>query len=231
MEPELHFDATTIEGLSDDDPVASWADLSGNERDLSQAEEAKQPLLKLDALNGRPVVRFDGEDDFLKATGFELTQPNIVSIVGTNNQFDGGAFIDGSKVTARHFVNRRADNKWGINAGSSVVSEDFADGDPHLFTAVFDGEASSLRVDGVTVAEGNPGAQTLGGAVLGSRYDGAANFLTGDIAEVRVYHEMSAQERSEVEAILLTKWFQAPMTGALGSPGRPLSRHNPVINP
>ena len=49
--------------------VSGWADQSGNGNDAIQANASRQPLLVAGALNGRPVLRFDGANDRLGLTG------------------------------------------------------------------------------------------------------------------------------------------------------------------
>jgi hypothetical protein len=58
------WDASQL-NLSPDDAVSSWPDLASS-YDLDQATGSLQPLYKL--LNGVPVVRFDGTDDYLRST-------------------------------------------------------------------------------------------------------------------------------------------------------------------
>jgi hypothetical protein len=225
---ELEFDARDL-SLSDGEKVASWPDSSGNERDVAQAEEAKQPLLKTGILGGKPVVRFDGLEDFLKATGFELAQPNTVFVVGRGST--AGAFVDGGVDTShRHLIQRIIGPVWGISAGTGLTGGT-ADSDFHVFTAVFDGAASRFLVDGATTLEGNAGAQALEGLAIGARFDGTANRITGDIAAIRVYGTaLSAPEIAAVEAALTRTWFGGAV-GSLGGPGQPLSRRNRIVNP
>jgi len=45
--------------------VSNWKDASGNENTLEQLAPGKRPTLLPGALNGKPVVRFDGQDDTL----------------------------------------------------------------------------------------------------------------------------------------------------------------------
>lgn len=54
-----------ISGLSDGDPIGTAPDGSGSGNDFAQSTEAAKPLFKESILNGHPVVRFDGTDDWL----------------------------------------------------------------------------------------------------------------------------------------------------------------------
>lgn len=51
--------------LSDNDPVATWWDRSGNGRDATQGTAAARPTYQTNEVNGKPIVRFDGVDDYL----------------------------------------------------------------------------------------------------------------------------------------------------------------------
>lgn len=62
---KLWIDANTL-ALSDNDPVATWTDLSGNGNDADQATSGNRPLYKTNIQNGKPIIRFDGTDDFLE---------------------------------------------------------------------------------------------------------------------------------------------------------------------
>jgi hypothetical protein len=50
--------------------VSQWNDKSGNNRHASQATAANQPTYTLNGLNGKPVLTFDGVNDF-----FTMTSP------------------------------------------------------------------------------------------------------------------------------------------------------------
>ena len=45
--------------------VTQWDDQSGQANHAVQATDSRAPILVTGAVNGRPVLRFDGVDDFL----------------------------------------------------------------------------------------------------------------------------------------------------------------------
>src|ERR1043166_6331903 len=45
--------------------VTAWADQSGNANNAAQPNGAQAPAFVANALNAKPVLRFDGADDFL----------------------------------------------------------------------------------------------------------------------------------------------------------------------
>ncbi|MBD3636709.1 MAG: T9SS type A sorting domain-containing protein [Crocinitomicaceae bacterium] len=60
----MWYDANEL-NLVNGNKVSNWQDMSGNGNDLSQTNATKQPIYTDGALNGLPVVTFDGADDFL----------------------------------------------------------------------------------------------------------------------------------------------------------------------
>jgi hypothetical protein len=48
--------------------VASWADRSGQYRNVVQSDSDSRPTLTANAINGRSALTFDGNDDVLRAT-------------------------------------------------------------------------------------------------------------------------------------------------------------------
>jgi len=62
--------------------VTAWQDQSGKGNNASQSVADMSPLLVNDAINGKPVLRFDGVDDFL-----EVADSDSVSITGDITTF------------------------------------------------------------------------------------------------------------------------------------------------
>lgn len=59
--PEFIFDAGSITGLSNNDPVATWPDDTGNGHTATQSNGTYKPTYKTSALNSLPVVQFGGK--------------------------------------------------------------------------------------------------------------------------------------------------------------------------
>jgi hypothetical protein len=59
--------ARTTPATADGDPVGAWDDASGGGNHATQATAGFRPLLKTAIVNSKPVIRFDGTDDFLSA--------------------------------------------------------------------------------------------------------------------------------------------------------------------
>jgi hypothetical protein len=73
------YDASAITGLSDNDGVTTWEDLSASGVDLT----GNGVIYKTGIVNGKPVVRFDGVDDWLSSTG-DVTLSTVTTFVVMN---------------------------------------------------------------------------------------------------------------------------------------------------
>lgn len=65
---KLWVEARLITDLNDEDGVETWNDHSGNNNALTQSNSDLKPIFKTNILNGLPVLRFDGIDDYLELT-------------------------------------------------------------------------------------------------------------------------------------------------------------------
>ncbi len=73
--------ARTTPATANNDPVGAWDDASGNANYAIQATAGFRPLLKTSVVNSKPVVRFDGTDDFLAFTATLVPAPVTVFVV------------------------------------------------------------------------------------------------------------------------------------------------------
>lgn len=215
----LWLSADRISGLADGDPVSSWSDLSGQGNHATQSTTAAKPLYKTNIANGRPVVRFDGVDDFLtvaNAASFDLATPTIF-VVGTSSAgtraFVGKVTFAGLTTDANRRklqVTRAGATTFAFRSGAdaalktsstlswtgfnvlSVVGRGAAD-----YTLAVNGTAADSSSPTLDFTTYNTAAVALGSSA------GLADFLIGDIAELIVYNRaLSATERKAVERYL-----------------------------
>src|SRR6266568_1754223 len=98
--------------------VTAWQDQSGNGNNASQTTADMSPLLVNDAINGKPVLRFDGVDDFL-----EVADSDSVSITGDITTFFLVKFDDFATyraVWAKTLANQPGPNDWYALPGSGI---------------------------------------------------------------------------------------------------------------
>lgn len=201
------FKADALTGLVDGDPVATWADQSGNARDLSQATSSKRPTYKTSIIGGKPVVRGDGVDDFLQSASFTNLGANVtIFVVGKMVALSGANtnICDGRTGGRATIVN--------VNGGFGVFGDGcgfFSSGKTisttaHVLSVAF-GTTTAPFMDGSAGTTASNGGGLAGVTVLGDNNGGTvSNF---DMAEYIAYgRQLSSTERRQVEAYLGTKY-------------------------
>jgi len=193
----FYVDASYITGLNDGDSVTTWSDLSGNGYDATQATAAKKPIYKVNIVNGKPIVRYDGNDDEVEASFSTLAQPLTIGVV----------FIRGATGAERRIIDAGSGNVCAINitstgilqgnAGTALNIPTLAAGN-HIVIFQANGTSSIGRYDGSQVT-GNAGTNSLAGITIGASRLGVSYF-NGDVAAVVVYNSaISAANISRLE--------------------------------
>ncbi|NJN53341.1 MAG: LamG domain-containing protein, partial [Anaerolineae bacterium] len=77
-------------------PAACWADQSGNNNHATQSTGGTQPIYTTSALNGQPILQFDGGDDVLNL-------PNSTVPTG-NSPYSVFALVNADVLAARGFL-------------------------------------------------------------------------------------------------------------------------------
>jgi hypothetical protein len=215
--------------VADGDPVGYWGDKSGTGRHVTQTDNNNRPTLKLNIRNGRPVLRFDGTNDGLKGTEGSSSVGIPYSLFVVYQSSDATASITVfSRISGSNTVEglrkSAADTLQGIqqNGTASVtVTATAAGANWHIAELFMFGTASSLtydvRVNGgaaVQMTTARTRDATALDRVLGIGFaynlspgTFAAEFLSGDIAEILCYSRaLSTSERQTVERALGQKY-------------------------
>lgn len=230
----LHLDADAITGLTDDDPVSQWDDLSGQNSHATQGTAANQPTYKTGVLDGRPVVRFDGTGEHLLLPDFGIfggDQDLTIMVVFKANTLPGEDDWENNEV----LLNFRNENNimlcFGDQGGGGdpkaitirarfavegwanpVISHTLAEGTPYLIGVDYD-TTSGWRLfrDGALEDTGDITETIEGGtdiSAVGGASDGDNRWYDGDIAEILVYDRaLTTQERVDMEWYLGEKWL------------------------
>jgi hypothetical protein len=194
-------------------PVSRWADQSGLQNQVLQGTVTNRPLVVQNALNGRPVVRFDGSNDFLEAQNVMTGATAGEAFYVLKAAEDGAGAVRGfmqfgtTGYTHYPFNNNSIYDDFGSNAQYQV-------GDPrqrldefHLYgTTAKSGEWKARLNDFLqfrsltnTVAFTNP--------VRIARQASGYHFK-GDIAEILIYDRvLSFTERESVSRYLNIKYL------------------------
>lgn len=219
------YDAAALTGLNDGDAMATWADASGNGRDLAQGSATLKPLYKTAIQNGKPVVRFDGSNDHMLftagadwVTGTGLTvyvvslrratrvNSGQVSVYANGAGNDYGALTgaclgdtEGSGTALRAYrasqLSRRASGEGDTAA--------------HVCTYLFDGANNTLYFDGVAeAAVASTASWAIRSLLIGARWTGSfSDQAFRDYCEILVYSAGNGStDRQAIEAYLKAKW-------------------------
>jgi hypothetical protein len=227
----LHLDAMAITNLSDGDPVAHWADLSGSGNHAIQNNTANQPSFGFEP-NGRPVIHFDGNDDYLElnwqGSGGSLEPDsnsmtvfivlNNKDIMGESQTIIGNMNESGDVWIHKSGSSNRVYAVVGGNSGTSERLVYFGDKGVnhgfHILTWQYDDNVSSNRhrayVNGEFI-DGADGATTINLGATSIGYESSQGwYWNGYIAEIRIYnYALSDADRRAVEQELHEKWFAA----------------------
>jgi len=216
----LWQDAGTTPAAADGDVVGRWEDLTANADHVNQAGVAFKPTLQNgagDLLNGHPVVRFDGTDDFLQGaftTGGAMAQPNTVFVVCMLDNPNDDVYrviIDDDSVLSMMLGQRNADvpDKWFMYGGA-VLQGGASDGNWNTWTALFNGAASQVWLNGISsIGPGNPGALAVDGLTIGCNKSGV-NPWEGDATEIIIYDaNLSNADKNQVGQYAATRYALA----------------------
>jgi hypothetical protein len=192
--------------LSNRAVVANWPDSSGNGDNATQTNSGQMPEFVTATINGLPVVRFTSSSQTYMAFPRPVSGDFTITCVFESTQgldtgtlyYQGAGLVNGevSGVTDDFGTCLFANGSIAAGTGAPDVAVDsamgFNDGHPHIFT--FTRQRSngliSLYVDGVLAGTTNGGLETLTAPaqlVLGAQQT-LGNYLTGDIAEVKIYN-------------------------------------------
>lgn len=183
--------------------VSAWADQGIGRVDGVQTNAARQPQLIDNALNGRPVIRFDGTDDmFILASNLFASTNTSYTVVAVLKTTDAEAHILGTGSSGGGFLlsygnalivtgglaTVKSNNSSGVRFSGDSIDDDAG----HIVIGVVTTGASSVSVDDGAPATdtGNPNpfaySRSTIGASDGSASGQARDPFAGDIAELIV---------------------------------------------
>lgn len=204
-----HYDATELTA-SGGDAISTWPDETSNGHDLTAGTA---PTYAASAINGNPVVRFDGTDDFLDVAFTALSQPNHIFVVYKLNSFSTSSYemVYDSETTSsgddrNTFGSSNSDN-WFQYAppGGTLQEGGTLDTANHISSSLFNGTNSVSRLDGSQIISGDAGDGALNGLTVGAQYDGS-NFAEVDVGEILIYPQDKSGIVTDVESYLSDKW-------------------------
>lgn len=224
--PVAWLKADAITGLANGAAVATWTDASGNGFNATQNTSTRRPTYLTGAINGLPVVRFNASNTNYLALPRPVADDFTIICVYRASQGigTGTAFYQGAGLVNGEVANTVNDFGLSLNANGRLLagtgnpdttiassSTTFTNGQPHIvvFRRTSSSGSLTLHVDGVLQGSATGGKQSLTAPaqlVLGAQQT-LNNYLTGDIAEVKIYAAaLSDTDRAAEEAALRCKY-------------------------
>lgn len=209
----LWMDANRGVTLSTGTSVSSWADQSGTGRIATAPTTGAQPVRTMNALNGFPVISFDGINDMLELnTNINTNTPTMFAVM--NKSSAGSGYTTFLTLQNNLWLARGATvNQWGMHNNVDVLSGTTLNTTYQVLTAV---ERNFNDID--LASNGNANTFTTGTALhgkalgtIGSNNNGTTNtglqWHNGNIAELIVYNSnLNLVQRVIVENALAAKY-------------------------
>ncbi|MFC2086962.1 Calx-beta domain-containing protein [Bacteroidota bacterium] len=206
---KLWLGADLLSGLNNGDNIQTWPDTSGNDNDAIQLTGANQPTYQTNVLNGKPVVRFNG-DDFYE---------NILTIASQNMTIytvfyhDFTATFDGplwqtENVNGSGFFPRYSNNQQYIHYGANWLTKgsEFTNNTWYSSIGLYQTGRTELWKDGVLNDSQNSNTVGLGDFRIGYR-ESTGEYFRGDVAELIFFnYDLNDAQRIIVENYLAAKY-------------------------
>ncbi len=195
------YDAQAL-SESDGASVSTWPDETGNGNDLTAGGP---PTFNESGINTNPSLSFDGVDDYLNTALSTQNVPNtIASVVSLDTTGSFYQYLyDGSNADEQS-LQQTNNGEWAYGAGTRSPDGP-TDTQPHVFTALYNGSNSVLRIDGTEVHSGSAGTEALNGFEVGRRPDGQF-YADAQLGEILIYPSDKSASFSDIESYLADKW-------------------------
>lgn len=197
---------------SNGEAVKTWTDQSGNNNDVTQATAGNQSIFTTAVINGYPVLRLDGTDDYMSTELGNLSAPvTIMAVTKFDQTQDAYVLTLGDlNINNTASISRWTDDKYYCFTGSARYGPVLNNNQPYLLHAAHKISVPyhNLYVDetAATVTDYGSSLITDGSFILGaSRTIGS--FLDGDVGEVIIYNQILNQaQKIIVENYLAAKY-------------------------
>lgn len=212
--------ALTTPSIADGDPIGAWVDKSVNVKTVTQSTAGQRPILKLNILNGKPIIRFNkASTQFLANTSFVDFADNYTMFIvltmkigGTTQQYAWDV-SNGSILTGFWLAHDGGIAAWRAHAASAnpaVNNGDLRDGVARIHSAHNTGTLLQYWLNGVsvgTIAYTAPNPNTLNRIDIGRLVANSTYCLDGDIGEILIYNRtLTNGEHNQVGRYLSAKW-------------------------
>ncbi|MBC9866846.1 MAG: hypothetical protein F7O42_03025 [Opitutae bacterium] len=183
----MHLDASILSGVNESDSIDLWPNLAAPGTGAIPESTESAPTFHANALNGQPVVRFDGADDWMDVGDLRTDAGPIEVFVVTQSSDTG-------------------DGDWQ-NLISSFTDGPDNDTAPNWSLLRPHDSGTPLAVAPSILTKSESAGFSLGGISLARRGFDQAAFYGGDIAETIIYDRtLESWERNQLEYHLAHKY-------------------------
>jgi len=200
-------------GSTNGSPVSSWLDQSGNGLNATMATASRQPVLATGALNGKPVVRFNGAQSLVLSRVLSPTRFSVF-VVGKNSMpTETFSMIMGPGGSSANNQLRWENGSQALLVGTGnnlpIVTANTGNTRAyHALSARYDGATMTVYRDGNAVSSSPTSFSTTGTWDLfqiGAWY--STYFMQGDVAEILFYTSaLSETDRGTANGYLRSKY-------------------------
>ncbi|OZE35587.1 MULTISPECIES: hypothetical protein [unclassified Rhodococcus (in: high G+C Gram-positive bacteria)] len=211
LSPMMWFDSLEVAAGA----MTTWADLSGNGRNLALASGAGAVATD-NAIGTRRAALFGGATHYTTPALPSLSGTDVtVFVVGHIPLTTTQVFVGGPDGTSNRFeIGKSGSENWIMSrAGQQLTSasDQLNNGAPHLFCAEFTAaNTGKLEVDTAVPHNGSAlsSASTLSTMLVGARNRGGVDaFLKGTIGTLLVFNRLlTTTEKANLKTFLRSRW-------------------------
>ncbi|MBP8042486.1 MAG: PKD domain-containing protein, partial [Bacteroidales bacterium] len=206
--------------------VFQWNDYSGNSNNAVQSIVVSQPMLVSDALNGLPVVRFDGVNDFIGGDTIPNIDTTSISVFVVANGAPGASanlygMFNINAYTNGFCLDRQGwDGKLSIYNNGNIVYTPSGTLPNAGYNYKILEAVKKYNIETELFINGNSQASSTNSLLNGPftnadyviGYSQGWAYLYGDIAEILVYKQaLSTTDRQDIEDYLWNKYAAPPV--------------------
>ncbi len=211
----VYKDAGTTPAINND-TVQQWNKAGGSGGgNLAQGGATARPVYKTNQLNGLPILRFDGVNDYMAAS-FTLAQPCTTCMVFQQLAVGAGgahdSLLNGTAAEAGFYQQTGVPSqKAYVYAGATLADSVSQYGTAGFVSLIvqLNGASSLFSINGTTKASGNAGSATPGGVTVAAKNDGTRTTQI-DVARVIVYPTaLNSTDLATLNAYIQAVYFTA----------------------
>jgi hypothetical protein len=177
--------------LADGNPVSAWND-SSTSADNATATGTSRPIYKASVVNGNPIVRFDGIDDFMTFASRYTTIQTAFFVVRTNN-LTAQQILLGDSTTYDWYADPNSPRLFGVFTSGSILGGNVYDnGLADIPLAIV--KPTTFKIMAVVGTAANLHAERITNDRTGGM------FWNGDFAEIILYN--TALSANDFQAVL-----------------------------